>query len=99
MELKEPWYAPSDPGTLERELAAELSPEHVLAGVKVKVIARRQDQDDVLFELLDGSARVAVVHLTYAGRGNSQWPRATLFENLEAWRSERMLPDSEEFNA
>jgi hypothetical protein len=67
--------------------------------VKVKAIACRRDQDEVLFQLLDGSGRVAVVHLTYAGRGTSQWPRATLFANMEAWRAEQMLPDSEAFNA
>src|SRR5678815_2005737 len=99
MELKAPWYTPEDASDLERELAAELAPGHVLAAVKVKAIARRQDQDDVLFQLLDGSARVAVVHLTYAGRGNSQWPRATLFADFEAWRSEQLLPGSEAFNA
>ena len=99
MELKDPWGAPRDARALERELAAEVSPGHVLAGVDLKAIARRHDQDDVLFQLLDGSARVAVVHLTYAGRGSREWPRATLYPSLEVWRLERMLPDSEEFNA
>ena len=51
---------------LARELHSELCSEHVLFNIPAVAIGGRQDCDDVLFRLLDGSGRLAVVHLTYA---------------------------------
>ena len=94
------WLAPWQPleggtpddGTV-RELRREICRLHVLHGVPVRPIARRQDCDDVLFELLDGSGRFAVVHLTYARSReiDPRWPETTLFES---WRQfERQMRD------
>lgn len=58
---------------LERELVAELSPEHPLVGYPGGVVARAQASDDVLLLLEDG--RWAIVHLTWRGAPESPpWP-------------------------
>jgi len=47
------------------ELGRELTPGHPMYGLPVAAVARSTAQDDVLFELLDGSGRYAEVHLTW----------------------------------
>ena len=88
-DLPKPWLAVEDQlqrERLERELASELPRGHLLERKKVRVIGRRADQDDVLFEV-DGSG-YAVVHLTWTGRQEEapDWPRVTMFESLEDFR-------------
>ena len=70
--------------TLEHELRLELPAAHPLAGTSAIAIARRQDRDDVLFELDDGG--FAVVHLTLkrASETDARWPRATIFRSRAA---------------
>ena len=99
MQFLEPWYVPRDLTVLDAQLASELSPGHALFGIPVRALARRQDRDDVLFELLDSSSRVAVVHLTHSVNVSPAWPSTEFFPNLSAWQSERMAPDVAEFNA
>lgn len=69
----------------KRELIKEVSENHILYGVEVKEIARREDCDDVLFLLLDGSNRYAVVHLTWSGKreDSKNYPKTRLYDNLE----------------
>jgi hypothetical protein len=93
-----PWHpidggAPDD-GTV-RELRREISARHVLHGVPVRPVARRQDCDDVLFELLDGTGRLAVVHLTYSTRPepDPRWPETTLFDGWPHFDRDAMQPD------
>jgi hypothetical protein len=50
---------------LAQNLAAELGPQHVLAGVTAIGVARRQDCDDVLFRLEGHRCAYALVHLTW----------------------------------
>jgi hypothetical protein len=70
----------------ETELLRELKPGHPLFGIPISAIGRRYDQDDVLFELLDGSGRVAEVHLTWAReRETPPWPDSSSFENFDDW--------------
>jgi hypothetical protein len=70
---------PDDP--FAKELHDEVSESHVLFGIKTRSVARRQDCDDVLFELLDGSGRFAVVHLTYARHPElgPRWPETVVY--------------------
>jgi hypothetical protein len=84
---------------MERELQRELSAGHPLFDVGVKTLARRQDCDDVLFALQDGTERVAVVHLTWTQSPPERppWPGTTLFPNLETWAAEGMRSDAAEF--
>lgn len=68
----------------EQELYKELSEKHILYGIQVKEIARREDCDDVLFLLLDGSNRYAIVHLTWNRKKepNPIYPRTRMYTNF-----------------
>lgn len=80
---------------MERELSRELSAGHPLYGVPVCTLARRQDCDDVLFALNDGTGRVAAVHLTWTQTVPEPppWPRTVLYSDLHAWLADEMRPD------
>src|SRR5437868_14416611 len=81
-----PSEPPADSPAFLVELLLELKPGHPLFGLPVAPVARRYDQDDVLFEVLDGSGRVAEVHLTWAGgRERPPWPSTSLFDSFAAW--------------
>jgi hypothetical protein len=72
MEWLEPWWSTADAGddfheTFERQLRIEICPDDPIFGIPAKVIGRGNG-DDALFELLDGSGRVAFVHLKW-GKG------------------------------
>lgn len=98
MDWLEPWYALVDPREgLAGQLAVEISNGHVLWGETVSTIARRCDTDDVLFQLSDG--RVAEVHLTWkaAPETDPRWPATAIFNSIEDWRRESMIPTSAEF--
>ena len=105
MEWLEPWWSTSEQGEefhdkIQRQLRLELSPSHELYGVPVKLIGRHGGSDDALFELLDGSGRVAVVHLTWAkSQERLPWPVTTIYESLEAWAEQWMRPEHEEWAA
>lgn len=65
-----------NPGTsasgLLQELQREVAEGHPLFDRELEVLARRLSQDDVLYRLMDGSGRVAEVHLTW--RGSAEKP-------------------------
>jgi len=97
MTFFEPWYATDDNGLLA-ELRRELPSGHMLSGKELLVLARRQDRDDVLFKLRDGSERLAQVHLTYAKEHDPRWPRTTIFPTEQAWL-EAMRADHADYGA
>lgn len=68
---------------LARALARELPLGHRLEGVSAIAIARRADQDDVLYRLSDG--RFASVHLTWTVNV-LPFPFVAMFTSLGAWR-------------
>jgi hypothetical protein len=94
-EWLEPWYLLADEGQrslLEKELKTELAEGHPLAGLSVKVVARRDDRDDVLVTLDEGeNGRIAEVHLTWSGKreADPRWPRTVMFKSMEEWHSQR----------
>ncbi len=96
-----PWYEAdqSERSGLEAQLSREIAPGHVLEGVEVRLIARRQDTDDALFILADG--RVAEVHLTWrrTRETDPHWPGTAVFESLEQWANESMIPLRRELDA
>lgn len=99
MEWLPPWRSVAQDAlqasAMERELKRELSLGHPLFGFDVTTLARRQDCDDVLFSLLDGTGRVALVHLTWRGMPEPfPSPYTTLFENLESWATDVMQRDA-----
>ena len=67
-----------------QELYKELGKEHILYDIQVKELARREECDDVLFLLLDGSERYAVVHLTWSGKKekNPLYPLTRLYNKF-----------------
>jgi hypothetical protein len=59
----------------------------------VRAIGKQPGSDDVLFEILDGSGRVADVHLTWAARSHeSPWPLCGIWPSLDAWAEGAMKP-------
>lgn len=97
MEFLQPWYAESA-FSLVDELRREVVSGHVLFGVPVRVLARRQDCDDILFQFLDGTGRVAKVHLTWQQESDPSWPSTTVYPNIEEW-AESMNTDHEAYGA
>jgi len=94
----EPWESFEDSETgnaLARELKKELSDQHILFGISVKPIAKRKDCDDVLFELLDGSHRLANVHLTWSHQPEpyANCPQTTIFRDWEYFQAEGLYYD------
>lgn len=95
IELPEPWYWTEQ--DLTGQLQREISKDHLLHGKTTKTLARRQDNDDVLF-LVDNE-KFAVVHLTWANQRHTDnhWPTTQLFDNWDNLYRERILKDKEEF--
>ncbi len=92
----DPWIPVSSGGALERELSTELPPTPLLTGVSLRAIARRLDNDDVLFELTGHDKPLAVVHLSYRREADPQLPWTVLFDSWEDWVENCMEPDHEE---
>jgi hypothetical protein len=90
-----------DAHRLEQELASELGARHPLKGRDLRSIAMRQDCDDVLFASVDDPTVVAVVHLTYANRPESdpRSPETTIFASIEDWLERGMKQDHEDFTS
>jgi hypothetical protein len=88
MDWQDPWRpVGAEAPELVAKLQRELGPRHPLAGARAVPVARRHDQDDVLFELPDREPRYALVHLTWAGRQemDSRWPHTEFFHGWEEW--------------
>ena len=84
---------------LVRQLAIEVPPGHQMFELPVRLIGRGDD-DDVLFEILDGSGRVAEVHLTWSkSREHLPWPVSVLYPSLGEWVANRMLPEHQEWRS
>ena len=94
MQFLTPWYE-SRAASLADELRREVAVGHVLYCIAVGAVAQRQDKDEVLFELRDGTSRLAVVHLTYAVESDPRWPQTTLFESTAAWRASMEVDHAE----
>jgi hypothetical protein len=95
IELLEPWYWTKQ--NLTDQLEREISKTHVLHGRATKTLARRQDNDDVLF-LVDNE-KFAIVHLTWASQRqtDNRWPATQLFDNWDDLYQKRILKDNEDF--
>jgi len=93
----EPWFVPGAEAELARELGLNL--RHPLHSLKAHAIARRQDRDDVLFEINDHGFKLAVVHLTWrqGTETNPKWPATALFASWYQW-IESMKRDHEEWS-
>lgn len=97
-----PWYPIEDEdiaAALVRQLAIELSAQHVLHGESVRLLARRGDTDDALFALNGG--RVAEVHMTWrkSAETDPRWPATAIFASLDDWAKQSMAPLHAELSA
>ena len=79
-----PIQHPQEGWAFEAELSRELKPGHLLFGLPVTAIGCRYGQDDVLFEVRDGSGRIGVTSVT----GRRMNCRESLTINLQPF-SER----------
>lgn len=101
MKWLEPWWSTQEMDdsfheTFARQLTLETRPGHSLYEVPVKLIGRGHG-DDALFELKDGSGRVAVVHLVWQGSQVPPWPATAIYTSLLAWEQECMIPENQEW--
>lgn len=100
VEWLEPWSAVADDGmraNLESELAKEVGRGHLLFQRPSRALARRYDQDDVLYAV-GSPSQLAVVHLSDAAKPDQPpWPLTTLFDNMTAFIDGRMKPDHDEY--
>ena len=71
---------------LENRLRREIPAKHALQGRSFRALARRTDDDDVLFEL-DGGPEHAIVHLVYARSIDPEFPYTTFFDSFEGFAS------------
>lgn len=70
---------------------------HILYGITLKLLARGNG-DDALFELLDGSGRVADVHLTWSkSQERLPWPGTDIYRNLNEWCEQVMVSEHKEW--
>lgn len=102
MEWFDPWWSTERMDekfhrAFREQLELEISPDHCMFGLPVKIIARG-DGDDALFEILDGSGRVADVHLTWSKSSERlPWPSTTIYASLSEWIEDIMIPQHKEW--
>jgi hypothetical protein len=98
IEFLGPWYdfIPGQGDFFLEELRRELSPGHLLEGLKLVPLGHSLAADDALFEAENG--RVFQVHLTFSHRTEQPpLPRCRVYSNADEWVQQVMLPANEEF--
>ena len=94
-QLRKPWAEVSaSDKSLEAELHKEVGSKHQLYGKRVRALARRLDNDDVLFQVTGGAAPYAVVHLSWSSKMEQSpaWPATTTYPTLDDWLAQAMTP-------
>lgn len=94
-----PWHQIEEEHRAEElieELQQEIGEKHVLYSLPVKPIAYSLDCDDVLYQILDGSNRFAVVSLTYENYLESSplSPETKIFLKFSDFEIQRMNADN-----
>lgn len=97
--LLEPWQNIDNAPFYENELKKELSFFHPLNWRKFRAIGIRTDCDDVLFELLTGNPKYAVVHLTWAKENSRKYPSTRFYKNWQDLYKNCIIKDHKEYNA
>lgn len=93
-ELPEPWYLSSV--DLTEQLFREISKNHILFAKSLKTIARRQDKDDVLFQIENDQFKYVVEHLTWSKtqQPDKRWPTAKLYKDWNDLYANRIVTDN-----
>lgn len=96
-QLPEPWYWTSQ--SLTEQLQKELNSKHLLYGKQAKTIARRQDNDDILFQLLNCDYDYAIAHLTWSENSlaDGKYPKMILYKDWQNVYTNRILKHKAEF--
>ncbi|MEY4701009.1 MAG: hypothetical protein RL326_1196 [Pseudomonadota bacterium] len=99
--FQSPWQhideSSSERKALESELAREVTEGHQLYKHDVRAIARRLDNDEVLFAVTAPRTCFAVVHLAWSGcESDPDWPATEIFSSLTQFAEERMIRDAKE---
>ena len=92
-----PWH--SDNKDLTVQLHREINKRHVLYNKQVKTIARRQDNDDVLFEVDNADFKYAMVHLTWSQKTlkDSKYPRTETYKSWQDAYENRIIIDNQDW--
>ena len=102
-EFLEPWWSTDEQDahfrqTFLAQLTTEVGPGHVMYGLPVRMVGRDGGSDDTLFEILDGSGRFALVHLTWAkGQERLPWPSTAIYPTFDAFAAEVMIPNNQDY--
>lgn len=94
IEVLEPWYVTDQ--NLADALKHEIAQGHILYGLSVKTVARRMDNDDVLFEILDDTRfKYAKVHLTWQVQRShdSPYPLTKTYLDWQQVQVQLIIPD------
>lgn len=88
-----PWHP--DKTDLTVQLHREISKKHILYNKPVRTIARRQDNDDVLFEVDNADFKYALVHLTWTQKTleDSKYPRTETYKSWQEAYENRIVID------
>jgi len=100
----EPWCSVESLGSefcdrFRKQFEREVPPGHELYGLPVKLVARGNG-DDCLFQILDGTKRVAEVHLTWSkGPERLPWPAHAVYPDIDTWVVQSMIPEHQEWSS
>lgn len=92
-----PWQTTDKPTFYETQLRKEVSFFHTLYFKKVRTIGIRVDRDDVLFEVIGGLNKYAVVHLTYRKAFSRKFPLTQFYKNWEDFFNNRLMDDHKDW--
>ena len=95
--LPEPWYWTDQ--DLNDQLASELSSRHLLYKKKVQTLARRNDNDDVLYQVANTDFEFAVVHLTWSESidREGKWPTVKTYKDWKDLYENRIIVDHKDY--
>jgi hypothetical protein len=84
---------------LNNQLEKEISRGHILYGKDVKIIARRQDNDDVLYAVFDSDFKYAKVHLTWSQSklSDTNYPMTKTYKDWEDVYENLFLPNNKDW--
>ena len=90
----EPWneIAEAQVDFFQTELLKEISSSHSLFGLQMRPIGRSLAADDILVQV--NNSKYAVVHLTWAGKGDRTWPKVIYYDSWIDFVNGQMIPDN-----
>jgi hypothetical protein len=107
VEWLDPWWSTAEQTecfheTFAAQLKLEICADDPIYGIPVRIIGRGQG-DDAVFQLLDGTGRVAFVHLQW-GKLHCNFDdefrtRSKIYASLEACFQQHILPEHKEWMA